>query len=427
MSRDFGDALGAQAIRRSVVYMDNHASTRVDPRVVEAMLPFFTESFANAASTTHSPGRAARDAIEAARATIARGIGAHADEILFTSGATESNNVAIRGVAELPLGKGKHVVSAATEHLAVLDPLKKLVRRGFQVTYVPVLPAADEKAGLVVPDRLAEAIRDDTILVSIMLANNEIGVIQPLAEIGRLCKQRGVLLHTDATQAVGKIPVDVEQLQVDLMSFTAHKMYGPKGIGALYVRHHAPYVLMEPLIYGGGQEAGMRSGTSNVPGIVGFARALELCLEEMPAEAPRLRRQRDALFRGLSESVRGVELNGPALTVPGARLPHNLNVAFPEIDGRALLLGMKHVAASSGSACTSSSPKRSHVLRALGMSDRRIWGSVRFGLGRFNTESDVDYVVRAATDTVAQLRKAAGSSDRNRAAAVRRGSPDPAT
>ena len=278
------------------IYMDNHATTRLDPRVLEAMLPYFSETFGNPGSTTHSFGRAANDAVDAARQQIAAAIGARPNEIVFTSGATESNNLAIRGVAERLQRKGRHLLSVATEHPAVLDPLKKLAQRGFEVTLLPVVHSPDDRAGLITVEQVAEAIRDDTILVSIMLANNEIGAIPPLAEIGRLCKERGVLLHTDATQAVGKIPVDVGLIQADLMSFTAHKIYGPKGIGALYVRRRAPQVRLETLIDGGGQQWGLRSGTLNVPGIVGFARALQLCLEDLPGESARLRRLRDRLY-----------------------------------------------------------------------------------------------------------------------------------
>ncbi len=388
-----------------LVYMDNHATTAVDPRVVEAMLPLFTETFGNAASTTHQFGGAAKQAVDAARESIAAAIGARASEIVFTSGATESNNLAIRGVAEQPRRKGQHLVSVVTEHPSVLDPLAKLGHRGYEVTYLPVIQAPDDQAGRIRPEQVAEAIRDDTILVSVMLANNEIGVIQPLAEIGSICKERGVLLHTDATQAVGKIPVDVEQLGVDLMSFSAHKMYGPKGIGALYVRRRAPLVRLEPLIHGGGHERGLRSGTLNVPGIVGFARALELCLEEMSAESQRLGALRDRLYAGLAEAVSGVRLNGPALSPPDLRLPGNLNVSFADLDGEALLISAPGVAASSGSACTSDKPEPSHVLRALGIGEDLTRGSVRFGLGRFNTPDDVEFAIQQIGDAVTRLRR----------------------
>ncbi|OHB81703.1 MAG: IscS subfamily cysteine desulfurase [Planctomycetes bacterium RBG_16_64_12] len=390
------------------VYMDNHATTRVDPRVVEAMLPYFTETFGNAASTTHEFGFKAREAVVAARESIAAGIGARAKEIVFTSGATESNNLAIRGVVDSPRRKGKHLISVATEHPAVLDPLKKLGGRGYDVTYLPVIQAPDERAGCILPDQVAEAIRDDTLLVSVMLANNEIGVLQPLEEIGRISKERGVLLHTDATQAVGKIPVDVQRLGVDLLSFSAHKIYGPKGVGVLYTRRRAPFVRLEPLIFGGGHEHGLRSGTLNVPGIVGFARALELCLEEMSAESRRLRALRDRLYEGLAAAVPDVQINGPALSLSHLRLPGNLNVSFPNVDGEALLMSTPGVAVSSGSACTSAKPEPSHVLRALGIGDDLTRGSLRFGLGRFNTAEDVELVIGAISESVTRLRRMSG-------------------
>jgi len=389
---------------RTPVYMDNHATTRVDPRVVEAMLPFFGETYGNAGSTTHVFGWEAKDAADRARKTIAAAVGARPGEIIFTSGATESNNLALCGAAERYADRGRHFVSVATEHPSVLDPLEKLKRRGWEVTLAPVVPAPDPRAGFVEIDRLAEALRDDTVLVSVMLANNEIGVIQELARVGRLCRERGVLLHTDATQAVGKIPVDVEKLQVDLMSFTAHKLYGPKGVGALYVRRR-PRVRLEPIIEGGGQESGLRSGTLNVPGIVGFARAIELCLEEMPDEPARLRRLRDRLWAGLDESAGGLSLNGPALVPPEWRLPGNLNVSLANVEGEALLLSMKDLAVSTGSACTSADPEPSHVLRALGLSEEATRSSVRFGLGRFSTEEEVDFAVRLVAETAARLRK----------------------
>lgn len=389
----------------STIYMDNQATTRVDPRVVEAMLPCFTETFGNAASTTHAFGWAAKEAVDRARASIAASIGATAREIVFTSGATESNNLALRGVADHSRRKGNHVVSAATEHPSVLDPLARLAARGCQVTLLPVVQAPDPQAGRILAEQVAEAIRDDTFLVSVMLANNEIGVIQPLEEIGRICKQRGVLLHTDATQAVGKIPVDVERLQVDLMSFSGHKIYGPKGIGALYVRRRAPTVRLEPLLYGGGHEAGLRSGTLNVPGVVSLARALELCVEEMPAESERLRALRDRLCQGLIETLPGVALNGPALSQAELRLPGNLNLSFAGVDGESALLSVKDVALSSGSACTSATPEPSHVLRALGIGIEATRASLRFGLGRFNTAEEVEQVIHSVADAVQRLRR----------------------
>lgn len=390
------------------IYMDNQATTRTDPRVLEAMLPYFGETFGNAGSTHHQFGWTARQAVDDARERIAAAIGARAKEIVFTSGATESNNLAIRGVAEKQGGHGKHLVSVVTEHPAVLDPLAKLQRRGYAVTLLPVLQAPDRQAGRVLSEQVADALREDTILVSVMLANNEIGVIQPLEAIGRICKQRGVLLHTDAAQAVGKIPVDVEQLQVDLMSFSAHKIYGPKGIGALYVRRRSPYVRLESMIDGGGQEGGLRSGTLNVPGIVGLARAMELCMEEMPEEQARLRGLRDKLYEGLTTVLSEATLNGPSLGLPGLRLPGNLNVSFARVDGEALLLSIKDLALSSGSACTSADPQPSPVLRNLGLGEEISRGGVRFGLGRFNTEEEVEFAVEAVGQTVARLRRMSG-------------------
>jgi cysteine desulfurase len=405
---------------RLPIYLDNHATTRVDPRVVEAMLPYFTERYGNAGSASHAIGAVAKDAVEDSRAIIAEAIGARPKEIVWTSGATESNNLAIRGVAEKYATRGRHVISQTTEHPAVLDPLNTLARRGYDVTLIPVIPAPDRRAGIVDIDRLAAALRDDTVLVSIMLANNEIGAIQPLGEIGRLCKARGVLLHCDATQAVGKIPVDVEALGVDLMSFTAHKMYGPKGIGALYVRSRRPQafpggagsparrVRLEPQIDGGGQEGGLRSGTANVPGIVGFARALELCLAELSAEAVRLQGLRDRLYAGLTAGLNDVSLNGPALDEPGLRLPGNLNVSFGYVEGEALMLHMREIALSSGSACTSARPEPSHVLRALGLSEDAVRGSLRFGLGRFTTAEEIEYTIERTIESVNHLRSMSG-------------------
>jgi cysteine desulfurase len=390
---------------RTPVYMDNHATTRVDPRVVDAMLPYFTERYGNAGSTSHPFGWDAKDAVDAARESIAKAIGATSREIVFTSGATESNNLAIRGVAERGRRKGNHIVSVTTEHKAMLDPLARLSRRGFEVTLIPVEQSGSPHAGRITAGQVADVIRDDTILVSVMLANNEVGVIQPLAEIAAVCKERGVLLHCDATQAVGKMPVDVEHLQVDLMSFSGHKIYGPKGIGALYVRRRSPHVRLEPQIDGGGQEGGARSGTLNVPGIVGFAKALELCLDELPHEAERLRNLRDRLYRDLIENLSDVQLNGPSLDEPGLRLPGNLNCSFAYVDGEALMMSMRDLAVSSGSACTSANPEPSHVLRALGLNDDLTRASLRFGLGRFNTDEEVDFAIDRVTESVRRLRK----------------------
>jgi cysteine desulfurase len=389
------------------IYMDNHATTRVDPRVLEAMLPYFTQTFGNAGSTSHSFGHEAKAAAEAARESIAVGLGASVREIVFTSGATESNNLAIRGLADRPRRRGDHIVSVATEHKAVLDPLRRLARRGFEVTLLPVEPAGRPRAGWLDPQCVASALRDDTLLVSVMLANNEIGVIQPIAEIAAICRASGVPLHCDATQGVGKIPVDVEQLGIDLMSFSGHKIYGPKGVGALYVRRQGGGVRLEALIDGGGQEGGLRSGTLNVPGIVGLARALELCLAEMPCESARLAMLRQRLWEGLQREVPDAVLNGPDWSVEKdpIRLPGNLNCAFPLVDGEALMMNMKDVALSSGSACTSANPEPSHVLRALGLSDDLVRASLRFGLGRFNTQEEVDFTIRAVGKTVHRLRE----------------------
>jgi len=397
-----------------LVYMDNHATTRVDPRVVEAMLPYFTQTYGNAGSVGHSFGEDARAAVDDARQSIAAAIGADAQEIVFTSGATESNNLAIRGVAERERRRGNHLVSVATEHRAVLDPLARLARRGYDVTLLGVEQFVSPRAGWLDPERVADALRDDTCLVSVMLANNEIGVVQPLAEITRIAKDRGVLVHCDATQAVGRIPVDVGRLGVDLMSFTAHKMYGPKGVGALYVRGRDPIVRFDPQIVGGGQQEGRRSGTLNVPGIVGFATALRLSLEELPTEMPRLTTLRNRLAADIRRQLDDVRLCGPgldALDHDGAplRLPGNLDLTFGNVDGETLLMAMGNLAVSSGAACSSTDPAPSHVLRALGLSEDAARSSLRFGLGRFNTDADVDLAVERVVSAVCELRKLAVS------------------
>ncbi|HVC98520.1 MAG TPA: aminotransferase class V-fold PLP-dependent enzyme [Pirellulales bacterium] len=390
------------------VYMDNHATTRVDPRVVEAMLPFFSERFGNAGSVSHVYGDQAREAIDASRESIARRLGAQPREIVFTSGATESDNLAIKGLAERGRRKGNHLISVSTEHRAVLDPLERLGRRGFEVTLLTVLPCGGDRAGLLDPQQVADSLRDDTILVSVMLANNEIGAIQPLAEIAEICHRRGVPVHCDATQAIGKLPVDVARLDIDLMSFSAHKIYGPKGVGALLVRRRSPPLRLQSQIDGGGQESGLRSGTLNVPGIVGFARALELCIDELPSETVRLRDLRDRLYAGLLAALDGVSINGPSPDLEGLRLPGNLNLSFAGVDGEALMMSMKYLAVSSGSACTSADPEPSHVLRALGLGDDLTRASLRFGLGRFNTAEEVDFAVQAVSESVNRLRKLVG-------------------
>jgi cysteine desulfurase len=396
------------------IYMDNHATTRVDPRVVAAMLPYFDQEYGNPHSV-HTFGHDARDAVAAARESIATAIGAEEKEIVFTSGATESNNLAIRGVAERDRRRGNHLVSVATEHKAVLDPLARLGRRGYEVTLLEVEPHGSPRAGWLDPKKIAGAVRHDTCLISVMLANNEIGVIQPLAEIGAICHERGVLLHCDATQAVGKLPIAVQELGVDLMSFSAHKIYGPKGVGALYVRRRDPIVRLEAQIAGGGQQEGRRSGTLNVPGIVGFAAALKLCCGSMADETARLKAMRDRLAAALFEQLDDVQLCGPQLEAryddgTPLRLPGNLNVSFGNVDGEALLLAMGNLAVSSGAACTSTDPGPSHVLLALGMSEDAARSSLRFGLGRFNTDVDVDAAADRVVNAVSRLRALASSA-----------------
>lgn len=392
-----------------LVYMDNHATTRVDPRVVAAMLPYFEAIYGNPHSV-HVAGHEARDAVEAARRSIAAALGAEPKEIVFTSGATESNNLAMRGVAERERRRGNHLLSVTTEHKAVLDPLARLARHGYDVTLLDVEQQGSPRAGWLDPQKVADAIRDDTCLVSVMLANNEIGVTQPIAEIASLCKDRGVLLHCDATQAVGKVQVDVAALNVDVMSFSAHKIYGPKGIGALYIRGRDPIVRLEPQISGGGQQENRRSGTLNVPGIIGFAKALELCIEELPTESLRLQLLRNSLAAALWEQLDDICICGPDLHTHASdgmplRLPGNLNISFGNVDGEALLLAMQNLAVSSGAACTSTDSAPSHVLRAIGLSDDQARSSLRFGLGRFNTETDVQFAVERVVQAVTQLRK----------------------
>lgn len=391
---------------RLPIYLDNHATTRCDPRVVEAMLPFFTAQFGNASSTNHSFGHEAREAVEAARSTIARLINAPARNIVFTSGATESNNLVIRGASENARRRGDHLVTVTTEHKAVLDPMRHLARRGFELTLIDVEQHDGPTPGRLDPQRIVDALRDDTALVSVMLANNEIGIIHDIAAMAEICHARGVPIHVDATQAVGKIAVDVEQLGVDAMSFSSHKIYGPKGVGGLYVRKRAPLARLEPQMDGGGQEGGLRSGTLNVPGIVGFATAASICESEMAAEAIRLRQLRDDLWRKLLDHLPDIVLNGPPLDSPIAqRLAGNLNVHFPGVDGEALMLHVRDIAVSSGAACTSASPEPSHVLRALGLSDDKTRASLRFGMGRFNTAEEIDFAAAAITETVRKLRR----------------------
>ncbi len=378
------------------VYMDNQATTRVDPRVLEAMLPYFTEKYGNAASRNHEFGWKAEEAVENARGQIARLINASPKEIIFTSGATESDNLALKGVAEFHRATGNHIITQATEHKAVLDVCKRLEQSGCEVTYLPVA-----KDGRIDLDDLRRAITPKTILISIMYANNEIGVVQPIAEIGKIAKQAGVLFHTDSVQAIGKIPVDVERDGIDLLSISAHKLYGPKGVGALYVRRKNPRVQLAPMIDGGGHERGLRSGTLNVPGIVGLGKACEISSKEMAEESARLGALRDKLKEAILSHLDGVTINGSI----EHRLPGNLNLSFAGVEGDALLMGINDVAVSSGSACTSATLEPSHVLSALGVPEELAHSSIRFGLGRFNTAEDVDYVAGRVVETVKRLRE----------------------
>jgi cysteine desulfurase len=378
------------------IYMDYHATTPVDPRVLDAMLPYFTRLFGNAASRNHKYGWEAEEAVDKARQQIANLIGANAKEIIFTSGATESDNLAIKGVAQMYRDKGDHIITVVTEHKAVIDTCKRLEKDGFRVTYLPV-----GKDGLIDLGQLRDAMTDKTILVSVMMANNEIGVVQPIAEIGALTRERGILFHTDAVQAAGKVPLDVNALRIDLASLSAHKMYGPKGVGALFVRRRNPRVLCAPIIDGGGHERGMRSGTLNVPGIVGMGQAAELCQQEMTAEMVRVGALRDRLNRKLHEGLDQVFINGSM----EHRLPNNLNISFAYVEGESLLMGMSDIAVSSGSACTSASLEPSYVLKALGTGDDLAHSSIRFGLGRFNTEEEVDYVADKVVSVASRLRE----------------------
>lgn len=379
------------------IYLDYHATTPTDERVLAAMLPYFTQSFGNPASTTHAYGWEAEAAVQNARQILARAINATPEEIVFTSGATEANNLAIKGVAESYFSQGRHIVTVETEHNAVLDPCRYLETLGFEVTYLPVQPD-----GLIDLVQLEKALRPDTILVSVMAANNEIGVIQPLAEIGAICRRYEVLFHSDAAQAIAKIPLDVEAMHLDLVSLTAHKVYGPKGIGALYVRRRDPRVKLAPQLHGGGHERGWRSGTLCTPQIVGFARAVELGLAQQEAEAERLGQLRDRLWTQIA-TLPGIELNGH----PTQRLPGNLNISVTGVDGSALILGLQpFVAVSSGSACTSAKVAPSHVLTALGRPERLAYASIRFGLGRWTTAQEIDEAAERAIATIQALRQA---------------------
>ena len=377
------------------IYLDYHATTPVDPEVFKTMAPFFTEVFGNAASRNHEYGWTAESAVEYARKQVGELVGASEKEIIFTSGATESNNLALQGVADMYGEKGNHIITTAIEHKAVLDTCHALERKGFRIDYAPI-----DETGRVKLDELAKMITEKTILVSIMFANNELGTINPIAEIGKLCKERGVLFHTDAVQAVGKVPVDVQAMGIDLLSMTAHKIYGPKGVGALYVRRKNPRVRLSAIQHGGGHEKGMRSGTLNVPGIVGFGKACEMAGRLMPIEMPRIKALRDKLWNAIRSELDEVYLNGH----PTERLPNNLNVSFAYCEGESLMMGMKDLAVSSGSACTSASLEPSYVLKAIGVGEDLAHTSIRFSLGRFTTEEEIDFAAKKVIATVKKLR-----------------------
>ncbi|OFZ78908.1 MAG: IscS subfamily cysteine desulfurase [Bdellovibrionales bacterium RIFOXYD1_FULL_53_11] len=378
------------------VYLDYHATTPVDPEVMRTMLPYFTENFGNAASKSHEYGWTAEAAVERARGMIARLIGATDKEIIFTSGATESDNLAVTGAARMYREKGNHIITSAIEHKAVLDSCHALEREGFEITYLGV-----DKYGQVSPEDVKKAITQRTILASIMAANNEIGTINPVAAIGRVCKEAGVIFHTDAVQGVGKMPIDVEKMGIDLLSLSAHKIYGPKGVGALYVRRKNPRVRLVPIIHGGGHERGMRSGTLNVPGIVGFGKACEILQRVMTEEIRRMQHLRDMLWDGIRTQLEDVYLNGH----PDERLPNSLNVSFAYVEGESLMMGMKDIAVSSGSACTSASLEPSYVLKAIGVDEDLAHTSIRFSVGRFTDEEEIRYVVKKVVDTVNKLRE----------------------
>ncbi len=378
------------------IYLDHNATTPVDPRVLEAMMPYLTDVFGNAASRNHSFGWKAAEAVERAREQIANLIGAAPKEIIFTSGATESDNLAIKGVAQMYRDKGNHIITAKTEHKAVIDTCKKLEKDGFDVTWLD-----PDEYGVISPEKVAAAITDKTILITIMAANNEMGVLNPVADIGKLAKERGVLFHCDATQAVGKVPVNVEQMQVDLLSMSAHKIYGPKGVGALYVRGRGPRVRLVSQMDGGGHERGMRSGTLNVPGAVGMGKACEICQVEMPEEAARERALRDRLYDGITARIEHVTLNGHLTQ----RLGNTLNMSFEYVEGEALMMKLRNIAVSSGSACTSASLEPSHVLHAMGLADELSHNSIRFSLGRSTTEEEIDYTIDRLAKAVEELRE----------------------
>ncbi len=387
-----------------VVYLDNHATTRCDPRVVEAMLPYLSELYANPASTTHEPGRRVRSAVEIARSRVAACLGVADDEVVFTSGATEANNLAIWGTWRRQREKRPHVVTSAIEHPSVLEAVRRVEREGGRITILPPDDRTSELPGRIHPEQVAEALTPETGLVSIMAANNEIGTLQPIAQIGAVCREKGVLFHVDAVQAMSTQAVSVEAWNADLVSVSSHKIYGPKGVGALVVRRRRPRIRLEPLIVGGGHERGLRSGTLNVPAIIGFAAACDLLAAERESDVARVRRLRDRLYDGLKARVSDIHLNGPALDSPD-RLPNNLNVMFSRVEGETLLLHCPSIAASSGAACSSSKPEPSHVLTAIGLTEDEARCSVRFGLGRFNSDDDVMSAVEAVAEAVARLRQ----------------------
>lgn len=378
------------------IYLDNHSTTRTDPRVADVMLPYFTTIYGNASSKSHEFGWKAEAAVENARTQTAKLLNADSKEIIFTSGATESVNLAIKGIAEAYSSKGNHIITVQTEHKAVLDTCRHLEKIGFTITYLKV-----DKYGLIDLEELKSSINDKTILVSIMFANNEIGTVQPAEEIGKICKDKGVLFHTDATQAVGRIPVDVEKSNIDLLSFSSHKMYGPKGAGALYIKNRLPKIRLSPQIDGGGQERGIRAGTLNVPALVGFGKACEIALNETEPESKRLKELRNKLHNGIISALKDVYLNGH----PEFRLANNLNLSFKYVDSDSLMTSMKEIAVSSGSACSSESAEASHVLKAISTDESLAHSSIRFGLGRFNTEEEIDYVINKVVEKVTYLRE----------------------
>ena len=383
-------------IMKQPIYLDYNATTPTDPRVVEAMLPFFTEIYGNAASRNHSFGWTAEEGVSKARNIIGEAIGATGKEIVFTSGATESDNMAVLGVAEFYHEKGKHIITSPIEHKAVVDPCQALEQKGYEITFLDV-----DEHGRIDLKQLEASIREDTVLVSLMAGNNEIGTLNPLKEIGQMTRERGVLFHCDATQGVGKIPIDVETMNIDLLSMTAHKIYAPKGIGALYVRRKKPRVRITPIMFGGGHERGFRSGTLNVPGIVGFGKAIELAMEEISSEAERQIGLRQHLYKRLTDELDYVFLNGH----PTERLPNNLNLSFGYVEGESLMMGISEIAVSSGSACTSASLEPSYVLRSMGVGDDLAHSSVRFGFGRYTTMEEVNYAADKVIGAVKRLRE----------------------